>query len=337
MPPDQTPSPPTSPSPRLLTVLRQILRPLVRLMLDHGIPYRPAADLLNQVYVEVATTALEGEGKKATDSRLSVMTGIHRKALRQHREHGERDSSVPKSIALGSQLVQLWTSDPRYCDAEGAPRPLPRRSGDGNDESFDGLVRSVSSDVHPRSVLDEWLRLGVVRVEAGGHTVHLVTSAFVPSQGFEEKLFYLGRNVRDHLETALHNLEGFGPASLERSVHYDGLDPEDVSRLSRFAEEAGMRLLEEVNRRAREMREEARRSRSQEAVAGGEAAFETDAPPRQPRVAGPPDDQQQKSERMNFGLYFFHGPSRPGPDVAAREGPLDGPLEIADQGEGDGD
>ena len=89
---------PASPSPRLSQALRQVLRPLVRLMLAHGITFRPATDLLNQVYVEVATAELEREGKKPTDSRLTVMTGIHRKALRQHRTQRESDSSVPKSV-----------------------------------------------------------------------------------------------------------------------------------------------------------------------------------------------------------------------------------------------
>jgi len=199
---------PAAPSPRLARVLRQVLRPLVRLMLTHGITFRPASDLLNQVYIEVATAELEREGKKATDSRLTVMTGIHRKALRQHREQGAPESREPKSAALGAQLVSRWTSDPAYCDAEGRPLSLPRRTEAAQDAaSFDGLVRSISSDVHPRTVLDEWLRLGVVRVEDDA-SIHLVTSAFAPSKGFEEKLSSFGRNVHDHLVTAIHDLEG---------------------------------------------------------------------------------------------------------------------------------
>jgi len=293
MPPDLPESSPAAPSPRLSQALRQVLRPLVRLMLAHGITFRPASDLLNQVYVEVATAELERDGKKPTDSRLTVMTGIHRKALRQHRTQHDADASVPKSVALGAQLVARWTSDPLYCDGDGHPRPLPRRNGGADDTpTFDGLVRSVSSDVHPRTVLDEWLRLGVVKIE-DQQTIHLVTSAFVPSQGFEEKLFYLGRNVHDHLETTLHNLEGTGPPLLERSVHCDGLDPADVNRLARFAEQEGMKLLEEINRRARELRSEA--------LSAWDAAHADGSEPNEPN---------EKAERMNVGLYFFRGASR---------------------------
>ncbi len=297
---EPTESSPAAPSPRLSRALRQVLRPLVRLMLAHGVTFRPASDLLNQVYVEVATAELERDGKKPTDSRLSVMTGIHRKALRQQRNRSEHDASVPKTVALGAQLVARWTSDPIYCDGEGRPRPLPRRSDDDAAPSFDGLVRSVSSDVHPRTVLDEWLRLGVIDVDEGDQSIHLVTSAFVPARGFEEKLFYLGRNVQDHLETAVHNLEGNGPARLERSVHYDGLDPEDVSRLAHFAEQEGMKLLEEINRRARELREESSRARGD---AGDATSDGADEPTE--RSALP-----EKAERMNFGLYFHRGPAR---------------------------
>jgi hypothetical protein len=270
-------------------------------MLAHGITFRPASDLLNRVYVEVATAELERAGQRATDSRLTTMTGIHRKALRQLRAQKEQTRRAPGSVALSTQLVLHWKQDARFCEADGSPSALPRRNeADGREPTFDHLVRSISSDVHPRTVLDECLRLGVVRVDEH-QWVHLEPSALLPSRDFDEQLIRLGRNLHDHLETAVRNLECSGPSQLEHGIHCDGLRSEDVNRLALFAEQQGMKLLAELERRAREMRE-----RAQQPGAGAAPVA----------AAGP----AEKTERMGFGLYFFRGPAEASEGAGSRRG-----------------
>ena len=79
-------------------------------------------------------------------------------------------------------------------------------------------MRSVNKDIRPRVVLDEWLRLGVTQID-NLDRVCLVTDAFVPHDGLDEKLFYLGKNVQDHLEACVHNLNHPNdPPLLERSA-----------------------------------------------------------------------------------------------------------------------
>ncbi len=81
----------------------------------------------------------------------------------------------------------------------------------GGDRSFDALVAKVSTDIRARVVLDEWLRLGVVRLDEQ-ECVHLEAQAFVPQKGFDEKTAYLGHNLHDHACAAVHNLTSEGPA-----------------------------------------------------------------------------------------------------------------------------
>jgi hypothetical protein len=259
-------------------------------MLRHDLPFRSATGLVKQVYVDVAIEELERLGKRPSDSRLAMMTGIHRKELKRLRDDAGADADVPRSVSLGDQLVSQWTTNPSYLDAAGHPLALRRNtqaSGSATSAapSFDDLVMSVSTDIHPRAVLDEWHRLGVVRID-DEKNIHLVASAFIPRQAFDEKLFYFGRNLHDHLDTTIRNLDSDEPSLLERSVHYERLSPSDVNLLARFAEQEGMKLLEAVNRMALELREEA------------EARDES--------VTDPADT---KAERMNFGLYFYRGPT----------------------------
>ena len=64
--------------------------------------------------------------------------------------------------------------------------------------SFETLVASVNTDIRPRAVLDEWLRLGVVQIDDSDQ-VCLVVDAFVPEKGLDEKAFLFGQNIHDHL------------------------------------------------------------------------------------------------------------------------------------------
>ena len=124
----------------------------------------------------------------------------------------------------------------------------------------------------PRTVLDEWLRLGVARID-DEERVHLQVDAFVPESGFDEKAFFFGRNTRDHLAAAAHNLRGESPPLPDRAVYYGGLSREATEELRELAERAGMQALQQVNRRARELKGDG----------GGE-------------------------QRMTLGFYFFRGP-----------------------------
>ncbi len=247
--PGDVPQP--GPRPAVLAALRLLLRPLVRLLLDHQVPFPLLSRLLKEVYVEVARDELPLEGRAQTDARVSLLTGVHRKDVRRLREEGG-DPKEPhaRHAPLGAAIAVRWTSEEAYLDGDGRPIPLPRRGASG---SFDALVASVSTDIRPRAVLDEWLRLGVARLDEEDR-VHLQTDAFVPSDDFDEQAFFFGRNTRDHLAAAAHNLRGERPLMPDRAVYYGGLSERSADELLGLSEEAGMEALQRVNRRARALK-----------------------------------------------------------------------------------
>jgi hypothetical protein len=266
------------PSPSLLAAVRVLLRPLVRLLMARGVTCPMLASLLKEVYVEVAERDFAGDGPPS-DSRVTLLTGIHRKDVRRLRSQAPAGTAeeVPASVALGAQIVAAWTS--RFRDAKGRPRPLARLQSQGGAESVEALVASGSTDIRARAVLDAWVRLGVAVLD-GEDRVVLRNAAFVPSRGFAEKAFYFGHNVGDHLAAAAHNVLGGKPPFLERSVHYDSLDAASVEKLAALAEDAGMKALRAVNKEA--MQADARDAK-------------TDAP----------------KQRITFGVYFFSAPRHP--------------------------
>ena len=243
-----SPSPPAS----LIQALRHVMRPLVRLMLRKGITYTFFSDMLKGIFVEVADKEFRLDEKAPTDSRISLITGVHRKDVRRLRAVSDDDSDdLPAAISFGAHLVSTWMSTPPYCSMPGTPLPLPRLASVGGERSFDGLVSHVSKDIRARVVLDEWLRLGIARVDEQD-IVHLETRAFIPQKGFDEKVAYFSHNIHDHACAAVHNLTDPGAAFFERSVHYDALCETSVGALREAVGTDGMQALIALNSLAAE-------------------------------------------------------------------------------------
>lgn len=238
-----------APAGALIGALRRVLRPLVRLLLHQRVTYPLLKDLLKEVYVEVADREFGLEGRAPTNTRIALLTGVHRKDVKRLLEAGEGDAAAPPAASLGAQLVGRWLDEEAYLDAKGRPKPLPRRAGPG-EPSFEALVESTSKDLRSRTVLDEWLRLGVAELDDEDRVV-LQVDAFVPEKGFDEKAFFFGRNLADHVGAAAHNLGGGAPPMLERAVYYEGLSPDSVAKLRTLSRELGSRAISEVNHEAR--------------------------------------------------------------------------------------
>lgn len=270
------------PPPALLTALEKLLTPLVRALIAFGITFPLFIRLLKRIYVRVAATGFRVDGRDNTVSRVSVLTGLQRKDIGNIADQLEKNVGPPANISIGARLIGVWSGAKRFIDDQGRPLPLPRFEKK-NGPTFEELVRTVSSDVRPRAILDEWLRLGIVEVDEQDH-VRLRADAFVPRQGFDEIAYYYGRNLRDHIAASTHNLIGEGDPFLERAVYYDRLTPESVAALAKLARELGVETLLKMNR---------------------EALKRAEADEKDPRA----------TQRMSLGIYYFSGD-----DPAAEKG-----------------
>jgi hypothetical protein len=228
----------------VVAALRRVLQPLVRLMVSRGITYPHLSDLLKGLFVEVAERDFRLDDKLPTDSRVSLISGVHRKDVSRLRASPQRREFPPAAtVTLASQVFSRWLGDPR--GSRGAPRPLPRLASEGGERSFEALVAGISSDIRPRVVLDDWLHRGLVTLDERDR-VCVNVQAFVPARGEDDKLFYFALNLHDHAAAASHNLLG-GDPFFDRSVHADGLSPASVVALKALAAEHGMQTLLALN------------------------------------------------------------------------------------------
>jgi len=218
--------------------MARVLQPLARLMIDHGLQLPSMVELLKKELVQQAAAAYGLAGKGSSDSRIALLTGVHRKDVKRLREAPVSASAAVPLVPVAASVVARWISEPRFLNADQTARALartPRRSGVGEPD-FTTLVAEVSRDVGARAVLDELARLGVVELREDGY-VALKTSGFVPHEGLDESFHFLAANVSEHLATAVHNLapDRQGPRMLEQSAYSQDLSAEQAGQLQQQA------------------------------------------------------------------------------------------------------
>ncbi len=242
---------PQSGNTAVISALRKILRPLVKFMIANQITYTYLSNMLKSVYVEVAENDFPVEGKKQTDSRINLLTGVHRKDVKRIRAEPDNLDIRPANISIGAQLIARWMGDKDLLNPDHTPKILPLQDVDEfSTKSFEGLVSNIAKgDIRPRVVLDELMRLDMVELDPD-HNVILKTTAFTPNRGQEEKLYFFGKNIQDHLCAGVHNLSGEQPPFFDRSVYYDELSAQSIAELNELANTLGMEALIKVNERA---------------------------------------------------------------------------------------
>ena len=230
-----------------------LFEPLAGLALDRGVKLPALIDSLKLALVRSATIASDAESSGQSpaasaraeapparpgrtplrsDSRLAVMTGVHRKDLRRIRTTGSAARTHSRSIA--AEVFARWQSDPRFLTTRGRPRVLSRRSDDPAQPSFEQLVAGITRDVHPRPVLDELLRLGLVEtVGAGEGRVRLLHSTYVPANDSTQMIQLAHDNLADHCAAVAANLSGEGRRFLEQAIFSDGLTAESAHAFNR--------------------------------------------------------------------------------------------------------
>lgn len=234
----------------LLKALRNALRPLFRLFVRKGIALQAFQELAKQLYVEAALAEEERKEGRVTVSRLSTLTGIHRKEVKRLLETLDQPESLEeRKASVSAQIVSQWLGSDATTLSDGRPRPLPYQSDEADTPSFYALVRGITQDVHPRTLLETLKTVGLLQQREDG-LIELTEAGYVPDQSWEEKLFFAGKNLGAHSDTVVHNLLNEQPPRLDRAVYYYRLTPEAADTLEAWAREHALDLLIRFNKEA---------------------------------------------------------------------------------------
>jgi len=270
--------------------LALLLKPLARLMIDHGLQLPDMLELLKKSLVDEAASGYGQPDKASTDTRIALLTGVHRKDVKRLRDTATTADLSSPTASLAASVVARWISNPQYLNADQTPRLLARtpKRGKPGEPDFTQLVADISRDVGAKAVLDELHRLGVVAVQEDGY-VSLKAAAFVPKEGLGESFHFLANNLHDHLASAVHNLapDRTTPPMLEQSAFSSHLTAEQAQQLHDRARQLWGNTLQQFLQTA------------------------TVAEQRSQHDDGP-------KHRVRFGVYFHEAVQDPPPASAAK-------------------
>ncbi len=238
----------------LIKALARLLRPLVRFLLSRGFTYTRLIQVLRPLYVEIAEAEYQrkNEFKNPTDSRVSLMTGIARRYVKELRDSNTSRSTGALKASLGVRVIAEWTTNSNFLSKNGTPLKLEKLARDNNDVSFEGLVTLVTSDVKSRTVLDDLVSKGMVLIQKNGLVV-LKKKVYKPDKNRTELIDYFGMHIHDHIAAATNNLYESPDLMFERSAFMDNLSEESIEELNKLIDEGGMELLKTIYSRASEL------------------------------------------------------------------------------------
>lgn len=230
----------------LVETIIRILRPLIRIALRNGMTYKAFAEAAKSVFVDIAAEDFRIPGRKQSDSRISVITGLSRKEVKRVKLKDEYSEDMdPVLYNRASRVITGWTQDPDFTDEHGAPRDL---NLEGPEPSFPELVRRYSGDAPPRAILDEMERVGSVE-RNGVNKLTLLTRAYITQSNDVEKLRYLGEVVSQLLRTMDRNFWDEDSEPLfQRIVANDQMPAESAEAFRVVTKQKGQELLETLDR-----------------------------------------------------------------------------------------
>jgi hypothetical protein len=238
----------------LLSALKAILRPIVKLLLQSGIGYSEFASVAKLVFVQVATDDYMKRGRPANFSQVSAMTGISRKEVSRIRNRPPEERWTPNmETSPVNTILHEWHFDPDFSDGAGTANSLPFEGP----RSFSALVSRYGGDIPPGAMRATLEKAGVL-LETNESSLS-VRQPFFFSRNFDEDLirqlaFSMGNlgstlvyNASLHQRADLSRDEKAELSRLERGVWSERLTDEGAARFKAWVESAAPKFLEEAN------------------------------------------------------------------------------------------
>ena len=230
----------------LLNAFRQLLRPLVRILLKHGVSYGEYESTAKTVFVEVAQRDFALPNQTQSSERVATVTGLSIDEVdRVNRLIEAKSQPSNQNLNRIGGLLGGWHQDPAFTGPYGLPLELeflsPRNS-------FTELVTRYGDGVPAMEMLDELKRIGVVTELPGGR-IRVLSRSYIPQQFDSAAFQFMGVALRDLAETLSANVDGNEDEGyFERRVWTpNGIDIRDMPAFDVLVNQKGMEFLETLD------------------------------------------------------------------------------------------
>ena len=222
------------------------MAPIVRVMLRSGVTWSEFAELLKEVFVEVARRDHGRQGRPTNMARVAMITGLSRREVTRVRDVllGKTESQ-PSVGGRISQILTGWYTDPDFSDGSGKPIELAE---DGDTRSLKALLKRFGGDLPHGAITKELLELGLVNKLPNG-TYRANSRIYARTQLDPDIVRQMGVALHDHASTLAHNVDRDRTAAAQfaRIAAVDNLEPKYVKNFAAVLEERGQAFLEEMD------------------------------------------------------------------------------------------
>jgi hypothetical protein len=235
----------------LLTALRYLLKPLVRLAMKNGVLFPDFNAALRKVYVDVAAKQMAASKMQATDEGISLIANIEIQDVRDILRGGAKDAPSVQEVSPMVIILGAWHSDAKYAGPYGVLRDLPfSRDAADRTDTFTDLVQTHYPGINPQVALDELLRVGAVQ-DVGNGFYRPTRRSYVHDPLSRTSIFYMARvvhNLCETLETNLRPESAGGKGLVERSIFTQyGIPKKDHPAFDKFIRERGQAFSDDVD------------------------------------------------------------------------------------------
>lgn len=220
----------------------KIIEPLVKWLLRTGVGYSEFAQALKKAFYLEAEKELERLNHKNTVSSLSLLAGLNRRDVSTFKDQQLKHIPHP-CPSIAARVVTLWINKKWQ-------KQIPFS---GEEVSFETLSKKISQDKHPRSVLSELQRLGLVT--EFDNTIILHCESFTPHNDIRENQKLLTQAAYDHLSAGVSNTFIHQNQFLEQNLQADELTFESIQQLKQYSHQLWQEYAEKMLNKAYELSE----------------------------------------------------------------------------------
>ena len=238
-----------TPKNSLLDAFKKILRPFIGVLLRNGVSIAEFVELIKTAFVEVAANDFQVPGKKMSQSRVAIVTGLTRKEVARviKEEHRRLYGYEGSPQGRAARVLLGWHMDDDFVGPYGTPNDLPFDSKEGL--SFSDLVKRHSGDMPGRAMLDELMRIGAVEETKDG-LYRVLMRSYIPPTLAPGGLDLMQKALADFHQTVIMNLEkrAVGTGRFQRTVWSDSkLTEGELVDFEHFVRGTGQKYLEEMD------------------------------------------------------------------------------------------
>lgn len=229
----------------LLASARLLLRPIVRVLLRGGVPFREFSELAKFTYVEIATKEFGIRGRPTNVSRTAILTGLNRRDVARIRNAEPLEMLEPVFMSHGSRILSGWHLDPAYRDARGEPLRLAL---EGPAPSFQALVRQHAPDLPHIALFKELSAAGALELREDG-SLQVMMRSYIPNAFDPNQIRLWGSILHDMAATLAHNITrpATVPSRFERRAIHHNVHHTAAPAFREFVETEGQQFLERVD------------------------------------------------------------------------------------------